>query len=97
MKQTKWIRTTEDWYPTVPGNAVYPNPAYCNPLPDPAVRVSMMRLTTGEWRVCVWGGDDFGLEIDLPAGHMHEAEHLYENVVDFTTQQQLKDWGFHHA
>lgn len=96
-KQVKWVRTTEDWYPTLEGNHTCPNTDYCNPLPDPAVRVFMTQMTTDEWRVAVWGGDDFGLEIDLPADHRYEALHLFENINDFTTQAQLKEWGFRHA
>jgi hypothetical protein len=96
-KQVKWILTNEDWYPTLEGNYTCPNPDYCNPLPGPAVRVFMTQLTTKEWRVAVWGGDDFGLEIDLPEDNRYEAQHLFDNIINFTRQVQLKKWGFHHA
>jgi hypothetical protein len=29
------------------------------------VEVSFMQLLSGEWRVCVWGNDDFGVERDF--------------------------------
>lgn len=96
-KQTKWVRTREEWYPTIQGGETSPNPDYNNPLPDPAVRVSFMRLLTKEplWRVCLWGGDDFGMEIDTP--DREKAEALYERIKDFTTQAELESWGFGHA
>lgn len=95
--RNKWVRSNEDWYPTIEGNSVYPNPDYCNPLPDPAVKVRVSQLTTKQWRVSVWGGDDYGLEIDLPEGHELEAQHLFDNIKDYVTQDQLFQWGFTHA
>ena len=97
MKITKWIRTNEDWCPTIDGNSISPNEEYCNPLPDPAVKVFMCQLTDGMWRVAVWGGDDFGLEIDLPKDCKNKAKEIYENIIDYTTQDQLKSLGFYHG
>ena len=96
-KQVKWVRTAEDWYPTLTGSYTCSNPDYCNPLPDPAVRVFVTQLTTLEWRVAIWGGDDFGLEIDLPEDHRYEAYHLFDHIQDFTTQAELRQWGLHHV
>ena len=54
-----------------------------------------MRLTDGLYRICVWGADDFGLEKDQRHGLW--AKILYMRIGHFTTQEQLKRWGFVHA
>jgi len=48
-KQTCFVPTEEDWYPTENGQ----------------LRVSYIPLTDGMFRVCVWGADDFGMEKDM--------------------------------
>ncbi len=77
--ETKEMRTAEDWYPTVNGK----------------VRVRTMKLTDGRFRVCLWGGDDFGLEQDFTDAT--EARKIYRGIQDFTTQRQLKQQGFQNA
>lgn len=41
--------TSDDWHPT---------------RADGTVRVSVLHLEEGLHRVCVWGEDDFGMELD---------------------------------
>jgi len=41
--------TNDDWYPNYEGNLV---------------RLRVLSLSDGMWRVCVWGNDDTGMEID---------------------------------
>jgi len=77
----KTIRTSEEWYPTIDGT----------------VRVSFIRLTSNEWRVCVWGGDDFGLECDFPRNQYHQAKQLFDKLVDFTTQTKMRSWHMVNA
>ena len=48
------VPTSEDWYPTIDGK----------------LKVSLLYLggptkRPERWRVCVWGGDDFGMERDF--------------------------------
>lgn len=49
------------------------------------------------WRVCVWGNDDFGLEIDLE--DRGQAMVLYRTILrwEFVNKQPLKDLGFYNA
>jgi L-rhamnose isomerase len=47
------------------------------------------------WRVCVWGEDDFGMEIDLYA--RNQAKNIFEKIEDYTTIAQLKALGFVRA
>lgn len=38
------------------------------------------RAGAGGWRVCAWGGDDFGMEKDFPPGKRMEALELFKLV-----------------
>jgi hypothetical protein len=84
-RQQKFIRTSEEWYPTVSGQ----------------VRVIFQRLESRNarplWRVSVWGGDDFGMELDLPETEKVRAQRVYNSIVDFTTQAQLQAMGLERA
>lgn len=96
FKQNKFIRTREDWYSSFTPNQRCPNPDYHNPLPYRALRVSMMQLlgdTT--WRVCVWGSDDMGMEIDVKTSKT--AQKLFNAIQDFTTKEDLARMKFHAA
>lgn len=77
----KKIKTREDWCPTVGG----------------VVEVSLLHLTTFEWRVCVWGGDDLGMERDFSADKKQEAQELYEKLTDNTTMYAMKKLGMKYA
>lgn len=81
QRVTKQIRTNEDWFPTVDGQ----------------LRVSFACLTDQQWRVCVWGGDDFGMERDFPHVEKQEAKALFEKLVDFTTKQKMQELGMVNA
>jgi hypothetical protein len=86
-EKEKLIATAEDWYPTDDGK----------------VRVKLILLSTGQWRVCCWGGDDFGLEKDFPKddhgyGENHDAAlKLYTQITDNTSQAQMRSWGMYNA
>lgn len=77
-RREKLITTTEDWHPAIDGAKV---------------RVVFILLSTDEWRVCAWGGDDFGMERDFPHVERQEAKALFEKLVDGTTQAQMRGWG----
>ncbi|MCA9495832.1 MAG: hypothetical protein KC589_02730 [Nanoarchaeota archaeon] len=55
-------KTSDDWYPNYPNDMV---------------KVSFLKLpnilqnSDDEWRVCVWGNDDFGLERDFQSELPH--------------------------
>lgn len=95
--QSKHIKTSEDWYPTLQALQKSPNPGsqFNNPLDHPAVWVGLLELSDGQWRVCVWGADDFGMEKDHES--YPEALDLFELIDNFTTQKELEDLGFINA
>ncbi len=80
-KKQKNIQTQETWYPTIDG----------------IVQVSLYiyKKEEGPHRVCVWGGDDFGLERDFK--DPKEAKELYEKLTDNTTQARMRSLGMYGA
>jgi hypothetical protein len=73
--ESKHILTNEDWHPTIDGKVV----------------VRLIGWDNGEWRVCVWGGDDFGMEIDLKS--RHEAKQIFSRIVNLTTMAEMRRMG----
>jgi hypothetical protein len=63
----------------------------------PLVRVSLLGLSTGQYRVCVWGGDDFGMERDFDS--KIAAKRMYEIIAmaGDVTPHLLLTHGFAHA
>jgi len=49
--------TSDDWYPSYKLSNWYKGVQN-----KKLVEVSFIRLSIGEWLVCVWGNDDYGLE-----------------------------------
>jgi hypothetical protein len=70
----------ESWYPNYPNDQV---------------KVSLIDYHDGNWRVCIWGWDDFGLEQDLKDKAL--AQKLYDEIDHGITQAQLKARGFYRA
>lgn len=65
MRVSVFKRTSEDWYPS------YSLKEFNRGVPSQRL-VEVIFTTTGPapphnglWRVCVWGGDDFGMEKDF--------------------------------
>lgn len=58
--------TSDDWYPN------------CY---DGTVKVSFIELSSQQWRVCVWGDDDMGMERDYPSDERDQAYSLYLRLV----------------
>lgn len=54
--------TSDDWRPN---------------FPDGTVRVSFLELSDGQWRVCVWGNDDLGMERDYAPTDREAAHRLH--------------------
>lgn len=82
VEQTIRVPTTDDWYPNYPGDTV---------------ELSLLNLLDGEFRVCVWGADDFGLEKDFK--NPKEALRTYRAVKNscVVTKASLYDMGFETA
>ena len=78
----KYIKTNENWYPNI--NNVL-------------VRVSIVKLRDQQtpWRICLWGGDDFGMEYD--SSSFDKVNELFQLFQDYTSQKELFDLGFVRA
>lgn len=59
---------------------------------DGMVEVTIMQWASGLWRVCVWGGDDYGLEHDTDDGEA--ARRLFGRINHLVTIADLRSWGF---
>lgn len=96
-REDKFIRTREDWCPSIKSGGNFPNDAYNHNLGCDGLRVSLIELRgePKEWRVCVWGGDDFGLDFDQPDETV--AREMYAMIDDFTTKKEMLDLGFIYA
>jgi hypothetical protein len=58
------------------------------------VKVYLMDLTSGEWRVAVWGNDDYGLEFDF-ANEIDAKNMFYElALLECINAEILKQKGF---
>jgi hypothetical protein len=89
------LAAADEWYPPYRLNG------YHRGVKDPLlVEVSFICLpASGEWRVCVWGADDFGMERDYPPTNMLQAETMFNILLE---QQSisvsfLKAQGFWNA
>ena len=81
-KQKPWtvmVPTTEDWCPTVNGE-----------LSLTLTYIYLDKL----WRVCVWGGDDIGMEKDFAS--YSEARNIFEQAskVKNMSRSYLDGLGF---
>jgi len=91
MRVDTFKRTQDNWY----GNYKITGDARVSDL----VEVSFLKLLNTEgselnWRVCVWGNDDFGLERDFE--HEAEAWVTFLEVIgqEYVNQQYLRNNGF---
>ena len=74
MNLTKFLPTLDDWYPNYPRHTV---------------RCSLVQLpTTKEYRVCVWGADDTGMERDFES--YDEAKEEYDLLPNPITKDYLR-------
>ena len=79
MKRKKTVKTPDDFYPTRDGT----------------VSVSLHRdkgIGVQNWRVAVWGDDDFGLE--RSGMDIDEAFRVFRSITDGLTIRKLKQLGF---
>ena len=87
--------TNEDWRPSYQINGYYRG------IRDPMlVKVALFELSTGAWRVCVWGADDFGMERDYSGEKAEEsARAMFNHVLslDYVRVQDLEPNGFQRA
>jgi hypothetical protein len=62
-KWQKFIPSDIDLYPCYPGKQA---------------RVAMMKLSNGQWRVCIWGADDCGFDYDVDT--FQQAQDEYQRL-----------------
>jgi hypothetical protein len=68
--------TDDDWAPSyILSTKNYPNRG------PKLVKISFSQLSTKQWRVCVWGGDDLGMEKDFPESEKDEACDLFTHLI----------------
>ena len=83
--------TNEDWYPCYEIEGIS----------EMLVRVSFLSLghDSTEWRVCVWGADDFGMEKDFKKDEREQAWTCFQNVIllQYVNVRNLVDMGFVRA
>lgn len=78
-------QTSDDWYPSYK-------------LEDQQlVKVRLLELKNGLWRVCVWGNDDFGLERDYC--QYEDAHEMFQIIIKQpqVSQKFLRVCGFVHV
>ena len=88
--------TSDDWFPPYRLGSWYNG---TKPNETQLVEVSFTQTgpnppTSGEWRVCVWGGDDCGMEKDFTAEN--EAWCCFLEVIGLedVTMEELKNREF---
>ena len=89
--------TTDDWYPSYRLDGWWQGKEH-----QTLVEVSCLELLgpEGDWRVCVWGGDDFGMELDFSGDDAQsKSTLLFLDLIaqDTITRQDLIDRGFARA
>lgn len=83
-------RTLDEWCPSY-------KVVYDNGQVDMFVEVSFMKLhPSNEWRVCVWGYDDCGMEKDFPPENENEAWNTFLIIIGwhYVNMQHLSKLGF---
>jgi hypothetical protein len=87
MRTTVYKETTDDWYPSYKcHNMLLVRVSLTQTGPTPPV--------DGEWRVCVWGADDCGMEKDFD--DITVAAQCFLDVIslEFVNMKDLTDMGF---
>lgn len=94
MRFRCYKETTDDWCPSyIRSTANYPNEG------PKLVEVSLLELHTGQFRVCVWGGDDLGMEKDFPADQQSQALNQFLTLLMWpnVNRDDLTTEGFVYA
>ena len=74
--------TTDNWYPN---------------FENDTIEISLLDMVDGTFRVCAWGNDDFGMELDFES--LGEAEYIYDIIdrLDIVNKSDLYELGFEVA
>lgn len=64
-----FVKVDDCWYPN---------------LPKDTIKISVMTLLDGKAvRICAWGGDDFGMEMDLKVASDQDRSRKYKRLVKY--------------
>ena len=94
MKRVEVFKLTEDeWYPSYNCEA---GKLVCVTFTKTGPQIENYNY---DWRVCVWGWDDCGMEKDFPKDQEHAAWCCFLEVIgmEFVNMKDLKDLGFKSA
>lgn len=87
----KMIKTTDDWHPCFNGNKI-------------KVSIFIQYNTNLNYhfvRMCAWGNDDFGLELDYHSSCYESLLYVYtlwkENIFDKIPNIVNKQWFYEHG
>lgn len=95
MRIDKFIKVDDNWYPTFPNNQV-----------NMSLIFNYFKLNKTDSnklvRCCVWGADDFGLEIDFESESLNELKdkflewkkYLYDEIPEITNKEYFYNLGF---
>lgn len=98
-KESKWLKTHENWAPSFEKGETqhWINPDFKEPNPYKlGLLASLSELPAWSvyprlWRVSVWGGDDFGMDIDFES--KNEAKALYHGLPKEVHRSLLEGLG----
>ena len=84
------IQVPEDWAGNfkIADDVRYKDTRFCE--------LSILHLHDGQWRVCIWGNDDTGMDRDFPADKFEEAHALFLHVAvtHLPKKKLFKELGF---
>ena len=91
MRITSFRPTPDDWYSNF---KIHADKRYTD---TKLVCLSLLSLSDGQYRVCVWGNDDTGMEFDTP--NLTYARRLYTDLClqPEITKRDLVILGFPYA
>jgi len=93
----RMVTVTDDWYPNFKDNQIKLS-LFLSYINQPDYHIQFVRI-------CVWGADNFGLELDY-TGLSYEdllyhydlwKEHIFDKVPDGVNQQWFYEHGFYPA
>lgn len=72
----------------------YTNDDFCPNFREHTVKLILMELFGGGYRVAAWGADDFGMDFDTNSKGNAEALYCQLCLMAKVNKQDLKDLGF---
>lgn len=91
-----YIKTEEDWYPSFKFDGWHRIDGYKDSY---LLRLFLLELKDGTYKVGVWGSDDYGLEREYPTDKLKDALEMFMLILEqeYMTRKFLMDHGFLHG